>query len=182
MDYWTAGIIIIVVILLVMALVYFIPSASASTPPPTLSPATGDVITSDINQKRALHHAPPLLYDPTLAATAQQWADTIASSTVRHSSNPYGENIHVRFGLGDLDNQTLILDAIQSWYNEIRDYNFSDPAITSKNGHFTCLVWKDSRIYGIGIARNGDKAFIVMNTSPRQVNDRAALLANVLPA
>jgi uncharacterized protein YkwD len=183
MDYLSIVITVVIILLAVFLIYFFLSSSSVSSSVSSSPPAfKNDIITDYINQKRAIHHAPPLQYDPIIAATAQQWADTIASSTIRHSSSVYGENIHVRYGLGNLDNQTLILNAIQSWYDEIRNYNFQNPVITSNNGHFTCLVWKESRVYGIGITRNGDRVFIVMNTFPRQVNDRIALLANVIPA
>ncbi len=42
--------------------------------------------------------------------------------------------------------------AVDSWYSEIKDYDFSLPAPvdSSKTGHFTQLVWKGSTRIGAG--------------------------------
>jgi len=164
-------------------------------------------MTTLINDKRKLHNSPPLAYDPSISVISQRWAEDMASSgSVRHrtsflsgetpphtaspssASIPYGENIHVRFGSETLtmSNIDLIRGAIDSWYNEIQNYDFNNPSLTpppsepsKKVGHFTCLVWKSSRLYGMGIARSGDKVYVVMNTFPKQINDRATIEANI---
>lgn len=157
-------------------------------------------ITKSINDKRALHDSPPLKYDPAISTVSQKWAETMAETNdVRHrqslfpgewtssssSKMPYGENIHVKFGSQTLgmSNVALVDAAIDSWYNEVQNYDFANPSLTSSSkqiGHFTCLVWKSSTLYGIGIARKDDKVYIVMNTYPKQINDRDTIAANVL--
>lgn len=61
-------------------------------------------------------------------------------------------------------------DAVQSWYKEIKDYTFGqpDPGVKfSKVGHFTQLVWKDSKRLGVGKAISGSKAvYVVCNYDP----------------
>ena len=58
--------------------------------------------------------------------------------------------------------------ATQSWYDEIKDYNFGKPGFSMATGHFTQVVWKGSNRLGVGIAfANGNrKAVVVTNYSP----------------
>ena len=60
-------------------------------------------------------------------------------------------------------------DAVDGWYDEIKDYDFSKGC--SKNdeavGHFTQLVWKESTQLGMGVARNSqNQVFVVANYHP----------------
>ncbi|BCK56130.1 CAP domain-containing protein [Nocardia wallacei] len=59
---------------------------------------------------------------------------------------------------------------VQSWYNEIKDYNFDDPdsnmADFSEIGHSTQVVWKGSKKIGIGAACSGSTAYVVVNYAP----------------
>ena len=49
-----------------------------------------------------------------------------------------------------------------SWYEEIKDYNFNNPRQkTGVVGHFTQLVWKGSEQVGIGCAQSSDGAYYV---------------------
>jgi len=54
-----------------------------------------------------------------------------------------------------------------TWYNEIVDYNFSNPGFTSGAGNFTQLVWKGSEEFGAGIAYDeAGSAYIVGRYGP----------------
>ena len=68
--------------------------------------------------------------------------------------------INVRFSLGSVPTQ--------SWFDEIKDYDFTNPGFSMKTGHFTQVVWKNSKQLGVGIAfaNNGNKAVVVANYSP----------------
>ena len=59
-------------------------------------------------------------------------------------------------------------DMSNDWYNEIKDYNFETGKSTPnrKTGHFTQLIWKDSREVGFGVAFNGDSVYTVANYFP----------------
>lgn len=41
---------------------------------------------------------------------------------------------------------------VQNWYNEIRNYDFSKATYKPGTGHFTQIVWRESRQLGVGIA------------------------------
>uniref|UniRef100_A0A8C5MHD7 SCP domain-containing protein n=1 Tax=Leptobrachium leishanense TaxID=445787 RepID=A0A8C5MHD7_9ANUR len=46
-------------------------------------------------------------------------------------------------------------EVVDTWYGEIKDYNFSKPGFQSNTGHFTQVVWKDSREIGIAKVVDG---------------------------
>ena len=48
------------------------------------------------------------------------------------------------------------------WYDEIKDYNFSQPGFTSGIGHFTLVVWKESNEVGFGLARSSNGSYYVV--------------------
>lgn len=54
------------------------------------------------------------------------------------------------------------------WYNEIEDYTFTPtPAYNPKCGHFTQVVWKDSKEIGAGRAKSKNgTVYIVCRYSP----------------
>ena len=54
----------------------------------------------------------------------------------------------------------------KSWYEEIKDYNYEIGKVTDENGHFTQLIWKDSREVGFGVAFNGNSVYTVANYFP----------------
>ena len=58
--------------------------------------------------------------------------------------------------------------ATKMWYDEIKDYDFNQPAkYNSKCGHFTQVIWAASKELGGGIAKTKDgKYFVVARYSP----------------
>lgn len=115
------------------------------------------------NECRALHGVAPLSHNPSLSQIAQSWANTIGSTLAfRHSSNtfqnkPLGENLSMWGSTGatryDGGRATM------QWYNEIKLYDFSRPGFASGTGHFTQVIWKDTREVGFGVARGKDGNF-----------------------
>jgi hypothetical protein len=140
-------------------------------------------ISNYVNILRAKHQSPPLIWDDTIMAFSQQWANyLLLNNLFQHSGSViYGENLAYFAGYGT-DLMTLVKKAIDMWYNEISLYDFKKPGFSGGTGHFTCLVWKSSKIFSMGISINtkAQSAIITMNTSPpgNYVNDFAA---NVLP-
>jgi len=96
-------------------------------------------------------------------------------------SSIYGENLAYFQGYGS-DTITLLKKAIDNWYNEVSLYDFKNPGFSSKTGHFTCLIWKSSTKFGMGISLNIDTntVDITMNTSPAG-NILGEFEQNVLP-
>ena len=89
----------------------------------------------------------------------------------------YGENIYWASG-GNVTGAS----AVGAWYNEIKDYNFNGSGqFSPKTGHFTQVVWQQSRELGVGIAQSKSGGiFIVANYDPAG-NFIGEFNKNVLP-
>lgn len=150
---------------------------------PALTPEQITEITNYVNAYRAKNQAPPLAWDTTIAEFAQSWSFyLISNNEFKHSGNHlYGENLAYFQGYGT-DVMALLKKAIDLWYDEITLYNFNNPGFSSATGHFTCLVWKSSTKFAMGISINDvtNAVDITMNTSPPG-NYIGQFQENVLP-
>nr|VZI25349.1 unnamed protein product [Spirometra erinaceieuropaei] len=86
------------------------------------------------NWLREIHGCPPLKYSKRLAINAQSYAEYLAKHDLFDHSEckNYGENLIVRKG----------------------------PVDIQLTGHFTQLIWKETKKVGFGIARSKDKKAI----------------------
>jgi len=150
---------------------------------PSLNPQQKTEISDYINAYRAKHKSPPLVWDDTIATFSQQWSyHLLTTNDFSHSGNTqYGENLAYYKGYGT-DTMTLLKKSIDAWYNEVSLYNYNRPGFSSGTGHFTCLVWKSSTRYALGISIDlaTATAIITMNTSPPG-NISGKYQENVLP-
>jgi len=123
------------------------PTAPSPPPaPPAPLPASPggwiQAVLDKTNKYRAEHDAPALTWDASLANQGQSWAD---SCDFKHSTMGNGENLFA--GTGSFSGSS----AVASWYNEIKDYSFSNPGFSGSTGHFTQLVWKSTTKVGCGL-------------------------------
>ena len=109
------------------------------------------------NSYRSTHNVPAMTQDNALAARARAWSANMArSGTLQHSPSSArdgaGENLFVSYTTGSADPASVARQAVKSWYDEVSDYNYSNPGFSSNTGHFTQVVWKSSTRLGCGIA------------------------------
>ncbi|XP_053551403.1 Golgi-associated plant pathogenesis-related protein 1-like [Bombina bombina] len=131
------------------------------------------------NAYRKRHGSPPLQLSRELCNSAQQWANYLLSiGTMKHSIS--GENIFSCSGYKELKGR----EAVDSWYSEVKDYNFCRPGFAMNTGHFTQVVWKDSKQLGVGVATDGRGTFYVVGKyNPGGNMDSPGYFErNVLPA
>lgn len=58
-------------------------------------------------------------------------------------------------------------EPVENWYSEGVNHVFGKEPATLKTGHFTQIVWRDSREFGVGIAKNrSGQIFVVANYDP----------------
>lgn len=124
-------------------------------------------ITEYINKYRRIHQAPDLEWDDSISLYSQEWSNyLLINNLFQHSgSSMYGENLSYFKGY-DADPLTFIKWSIDMWYQEVEYYDFSKPGFKDSIGHFTCLVWKDSKKYGMGISMSDKTVVVSFNTSP----------------
>ncbi|KAK7791609.1 hypothetical protein R5R35_008140 [Gryllus longicercus] len=135
------------------------------------------------NELRTKHGVAPLTLDPELCSYAAEWAAVLARENrfAHRPESAYGENIYCHWS-SDVEAASEIgaKDAIQAWYNEMKDFEFGSEPRSLKSGHFTQVIWKGSRKLGIGRARDGGRVLIVANYDPRG-NFIGQFSANVPP-
>ncbi|XP_072016718.1 uncharacterized protein [Amphiura filiformis] len=119
------------------------------------------------NKARDKHGVPHLKLNEELNSHAQKWADHLASTNAfKHSENhAFGENICMHYSSDKPDYSGQ--EVTDFWYAEIAKFDFKNPAFKSGTGHFSQVVWKDSKELGIGKAiTNSGKIIIVGNYKP----------------
>ena len=130
-----------------------------------------------INKYRMMHAAPPLVLSLNLSEAATTWAMKNAEDNqeLLDVNSKYGQTM---FSTGDIGGN-VGKRAVESWYNQIRFYDFHSPKANLKAAYFTQMVWVKSKEIGIGYGGNGSNAYIVAFYSP--VGNEGNFLHNVLP-
>ncbi|KAG2485689.1 hypothetical protein HYH03_015576 [Edaphochlamys debaryana] len=177
-----------------------------SPPPPhrtqggTRAPPVGISCTDETlllqrhNAYRALHGAPALTWSPTLAATAQTYAATLAANEciLVHAdqssvafADKWGENLGMAWTTSPDGIDQNCVDSLDRWYNEVVDYLFTSTPWTS-NSATGKVVWKSSGTLGCGVATglmSGGatcKAIVCRYQAPGNFVTDAQFLANGL--
>jgi len=118
------------------------------------------------NKYRARHQVGKIKHNSDISKIAQKWADNLASTGKFETSkdrqfkgDPMGENLGMKWtSTGDDFTGAQVAD---QWYSGVSKYNFKTYAGT-ETGLFTQLVWKDSKEFGIGKAKNKENKWIVV--------------------
>ena len=108
----------------------------------------------------------PLTWSPEIAEFAQQWADMLATqcSIMHRDPNAYGENIAM-YGSAPFPPDSTPQDAVMGWAAEVSCWSYGTidgsemcdaSCIADLNstgcGHYTQLVWRNSREVGCGVS------------------------------
>ena len=119
-------------------------------------------MTAAHNRVRAALGLPGLAWSDDLAALARDWADYLAREKgcdfAHHGGDwPYGENLFwasaIRYGDGRREVQPVTAEhVVRSWAAEVEDYDYQANRcrIGRSCGHYTQVVWRDSRRLGCG--------------------------------
>jgi hypothetical protein len=111
-----------------------------------------------------------MAWSAPVAASAQRWANRCAFG--HDPGNDVGENIAWGTWL-------TASEAFGLWYDEIAEYNYRSPGF-GPAGHFTQVIWRDSRMLGCGRAQCGDNVHWVCRYAPAG-NVEGEYRANVSP-
>ncbi|XP_071948293.1 uncharacterized protein [Antedon mediterranea] len=118
------------------------------------------------NAYRSTHKAPALKESSELTKMAQEWAEHLATKGLfeHRDSSDTGENIAMHYSSASTSFSGK--EATDMWYSEVSKHDFSKQ-FQPGTGHFTQVVWKGSKEFGIGkaITKEG-KVIIVGNYRP----------------
>ncbi|XP_060766785.1 Golgi-associated plant pathogenesis-related protein 1 isoform X2 [Neoarius graeffei] len=134
------------------------------------------------NEYREKHGVPALTLSDDLCSSAQAWADHLLSTKcLQHSNTNNGENLY--YFQSSVPKKLTGEEPVDSWYNEIKDYDFAAPGFQSNTGHFTQVVWKSTEEVGVGLATDGKTVFVVGQYKPAgNISNAGFFNDNVLPA
>ena len=130
-----------------------------------------------INKYRLMHAAAPLQHSLDLTNKAELWATKLANQDKEKIdvNSKYGQNI-----FSSKVTTNLASRSVQSWYNEIRFYDFHSSKGSLKSSYFSQLVWVGSQEVGIGKAVSASgKTYIVALFNPP--GNKGDYLHNVRP-
>lgn len=142
--------------------------AARSASPPSLAERNSRLLALH-NQARSSVGAPALVWDATLAEGAAGWAARLGDSgMLEHSgAEDLGENLW----MGTADYYSL--DAmVGGWTEEQRDFRpgrFPDVSRSgdwSAVGHYTQMIWRDTRAVGCGLYHGRQWDVLVCRYSP----------------
>lgn len=115
------------------------------------------------NVYRAQVGVPGLRWSRDLAQRAQQWANTLIE---RQAFTPrrdgvFGENLYEVVGGGSSPAQV-----VKAWASERANYHYESNSCSARCGHYTQVVWRDTKEVGCGVARKGEREVWVCNYDP----------------
>lgn len=115
------------------------------------------------NAVRAKVGVGPLAWSDDLAKIAQDWVDKlIANGHFEHSRNPKtGENLYEMTGASA--SPEIVVNA---WASEARDYNYTANTCRGVCGHYTQIVWADTKEVGCAVAKKGSREVWVCEYGP----------------
>ncbi len=133
------------------------PHSNAPDPePPADVPPDGPLTAAEIrvmvdahNAVRAKVGVGPVQWDPTVAAYAQRYVETLRGAcSLSHSNANYGENLAAWTG------KRPVSEAVSSWESEKKDYHGNGGPFTDADfgtsGHYTQVVWRGTTRIGCG--------------------------------
>ena len=115
------------------------------------------------NLKRLDHGCPALEISEELCKYSQSWANNLANkddfihSDCLWNEKRIGENL-ANYKKDKLNGEIVV----NGFYEEIKNYNFDNPSYSESTANFSQLIWKETKLLGVGVATAKDGSFIVV--------------------
>lgn len=131
--------------------------------PATAPPSLAREMLAAHNAVRARAGTPPLAWSDRLAARSQDWADMLLARRqfIHRSHSAYGENLFEITGAAASPAQV-----VKEWAAESRNYDYKSNGCSGVCGHYTQIVWGDTKEVGCAVARGGKREVWVCNYDP----------------
>jgi uncharacterized protein YkwD len=115
------------------------------------------------NSARARVGVPPLVWSEAMAERAQRWANTLlARGDVAHSpKSPFGENLYEIRGAFASPREV-----VKAWVDESAGYDYRHNRCSSVCGHYTQIIWADTKEVGCAASRSRNREVWVCNYNP----------------
>jgi pathogenesis-related protein 1 len=115
------------------------------------------------NAVRIRTGVPPLVWSEQLEKYARQWAGTLLSNgDFSHSRNQqYGQNLFEISG-----GSVTAEEVVSAWVSEAKNYNRQKNTCSGTCGHYTQVVWRDTKKVGCGVARGRRREVWVCDYEP----------------
>jgi len=138
------------------------------------------------NKYRSIHKAPKLIFDEQLNKEAEIYAKQLSKrGTLEHTkSTLYGENLAMKC-MAPQEQEPSGQFFTTLWYEEVCNpgYNFDNGQFSMPTGHFSQVIWKDTKQLGIGKAisiREGIRCLYVVARYKPPGNYQGEFEKNVL--
>lgn len=121
------------------------------------------------NEFRSKHGVKMLKLNSKLCKFAGEWATNLASraNPIHRSNSPYGENIFCTWSNSPYRMVVHGREPVEHWYGEVESHVFNKEPTTLRTGHFTQVIWRDSKELGVGQAQSkSGQVVIVCNYDP----------------
>jgi pathogenesis-related protein 1 len=135
----------------------------------TVVPITPDLVNDWLtahNQWRDEVGTPHLVWNNQLSKNAEKWALNLSKDYGRlyHSKSEFGENIY-----WTSEDESVPLEATEAWGSEKEYYHNQN--ISNSNfkdfGHYTQMIWRETREVGCAIVSNGGNGtYVVCQYNP----------------
>lgn len=129
------------------------------------------------NRLRQAHGAPPLVWNEHAYGHAKKAAKECAKrGKMEHCHcKDHGQNLYMA------STAVSITRAIETWYKEVERYDWSAPGFVKGTGHFTQVVWRDTKTVGLHVETTPEGVFWVAANYGPAGNMQGKFQANVLP-
>lgn len=126
----------------------------------------GDSIAKEMveahNSYRAKAGSPPLTWSDSLAARAQKWATSLVErGAFAHQHGPFGENLFEISG-----GHATPASVVGAWMSEEANYDRETNSCKARCGHYTQVLWRDTKLVGCGVAGNAQREVWVCDYDP----------------
>ncbi|XP_074614421.1 Golgi-associated plant pathogenesis-related protein 1-like isoform X3 [Acropora palmata] len=109
------------------------------------------------NYFRTLHQVPPVTWSMDLQKEAEEWVKYLAENNKFQHSRHNPGNLYLQEQIP----KEYCSDAIWWFHWEEKKYNYSNPRYSRSSGHFSQVVWRNSKEIGAAWALRKDGKLVV---------------------